>query len=86
MHYWGMNYLHLIKLANLLATHVGRSDLTVAKWCGVHSRLFLRLKAGRGCRVDTFNDALQAFSKLWPADLEWPGDIPRPPRSKKEAA
>ena len=81
-----MEYSHLITLASLLAKHHDRSDLTVAKWCGVHSRLFLRLKSGEGCRVDTFNDAMRAFSKIWPLDLEWPADIPRPKAIKKEAA
>lgn len=81
-----MQYTHLTQLASLLAAHVGRSDLTVAKWCGVHSRLFLRLKSGNGCRVDTFNNALKAFSVIWPSDLEWPADIPRPEKPKKEAA
>ena len=81
-----MQYSHLTELATLLAAHVGRSDMTVAKWCGVHSRLFLRLKAGGGCRVDTYNAAMAAFSDIWPRDLEWPRDIPRPSKSKKEAA
>lgn len=26
------------------------------------------------------------FSEHWPRDLDWPRDIPRPPKSKKEAA
>lgn len=82
----GMEYSHLTTLATLLGAHVGRSDLTVAKWCGVHTRLFLRLKSGAGCRLDTFKDALQAFSNLWPADLAWPQDIPRPSPKKPEAA
>jgi hypothetical protein len=81
-----MEYSHLITLATLLGAHVGRSDLTVAKWCGVHSRLFLRLKAGEGCRVDTFKGAMQGMSDIWPADLEWPRDIPRPSKAKKKEA
>ncbi len=80
-----MEYSHLTNLATLLGEHLGRSDLTVAKWCGVHSRLFLRLKAGGGCRVDTFKEALRAFDALWPADLEWPREIPRPSKSKEAA-
>lgn len=86
MHYGGMQYTHLTLLASILATHLGRSDMTVAKRCGVHSRLFLRLKAGGGCRVDTFNAALAAFSSNWPPDLEWPADVPRPKPAKKERA
>ncbi|MCB1345340.1 MAG: hypothetical protein H6900_09945 [Rhodobacter sp.] len=77
---------HLTTLAAVLAAHVGRSEATIAKWCGVHTRLFRRLSEGKGCRVDTYNDALRAFSDRWPADLEWPRDIPRPPKGKKEAA
>lgn len=86
MHYRGMQYLHLITLAKTLAAHKGRSEMTVAKWCGVHARLFTRLKDGGGCRVDTFNAALCAFSANWPIDLEWPRDIPRPVPQKKEKA
>ncbi|WP_091303851.1 hypothetical protein [Gemmobacter aquatilis] len=81
-----MEYSHLTSLASLLGAHVDRSDMTVAKWCGVHARLFLRLKGGHGCRVDTYKNAMQAFSDRWPADLEWPATIPRPPKSNKEAA
>lgn len=81
-----MEKTHLTTLASILAAHVGRSDVTVAKWCGLHTRLFSRLRRGLGCRVDTYNAALAAFSDLWPRDLEWPRDIPRPPKSKKEAA
>jgi len=77
---------HLITLATALAAHKGRSATTVAGWCGVHKRLFTRLSEGNGCRVDTYNKALSSFSELWPADLEWPRDIPRPPKSKKEKA
>lgn len=79
--------MHLTRLAATLASHVGRSETTVAGWCGVHKRLFTRISEGNGCRVDTFNKALMAFSELWPADLEWPQDIPRPQsRKKKEIA
>jgi hypothetical protein len=76
---------YLLKLARMLAAHSGRSEVTVAKWCGVHARLFTRMAGGHGCRVDTYNLALRAFADRWPADLEWPADIPRPPR-KSEAA
>ena len=79
--------MHLKRLAATLASHVGRSEATVAGWCGVHKRLFARISEGNGCRVDTFNTAMCAFSDLWPTDLEWPRDIPRPQsRKKKEIA
>ena len=76
---------HLTLLAATLAAHVGRSETTVAGWCGVHKRLFTRLSTGKGCRVDTYNKALVAFSDLWPADLEWPRDIARPAAKRRVA-
>lgn len=69
---------HLTQLAKLFAAHAGRSEMTIARWCGVHTRLFKRLSEGHGCRVDTYNEALRAFSARWPEDLAWPQDIPRP--------
>ena len=80
-----MDYEHLIKLAATLAAHTGRSEFTIAKWCGVHARLFHRLKKGEGCRVDTFNHAIRSISERWPSDLEWPHSIPRPSKSKEAA-
>ena len=81
-----MQYEHLHTLASTYAAHVRRSVSTVADHAGLHNRLFRRLKLGGGCRVDTFNAAMQWFSENWPRDLEWPRDIPRLPRKKKEAA
>lgn len=64
--------------AETFAAHVGRSEVTIAKWCGVHTRLFRRLRAGEGCRVDTYNKALRSIAERWPSDLEWPRAVPRP--------
>ena len=77
---------HLTTLAATLAAHMGRSETTVAGWCGVQKRLFRRLSEGNGCRVDTYNKALRSFSDLWPSDLEWPSDIPRPQKKKEKVA
>ncbi|MDP2737518.1 MAG: hypothetical protein Q8O82_02140 [Pseudorhodobacter sp.] len=75
----------LILLAATLAAHTGRSEFTIAKWCGVHARLLYRLRKGEGCRVDTFNHAMRAISDRWPSDLEWPRAIPRPGKSMEAA-
>ena len=47
-----------------------------------------RLRAGRQATVIITTEffALNYFSAIWPADLEWPSDIPRPPKAKREAA
>lgn len=86
MHYCCMDKKHLLALANTYASHVNRSAYRVAERAGLHNRLFVRLANGGGCRVDTFVSAMDWFSDNWPADLEWPRHIPRPARSKKDAA
>ena len=79
-----MEKTHLITLASTFARHVGRSETTVMKWCGVHARLFKRLQAGGGCNLETYNTAIRAFAGLWPDDLAWPSDIPRPVTDAKK--
>lgn len=80
-----MTYDHLIQLADRYGAHTGLSDMTIAKRVGSHSRLFGRLRAGHGCNVTTFNAVLGRFSSIWPEDLQWPSDIPRPKKSKEAA-
>jgi hypothetical protein len=31
-----------------------------------------------GCRPESAHNALRLFSAIWPADLAWPADVPRP--------
>jgi hypothetical protein len=80
-----MQYEHLTSVCETLAAHRQRSEMTVARWAGVHGRLFHRLAEGKGCRVDTYNRAIHWFSDNWPADLEWPHSIPRPKKPKEAA-
>ncbi|AXI50384.1 hypothetical protein C1J04_05440 [Sulfitobacter sp. SK025] len=75
----------LIKLAESFTAHAGGSEATISNKVTTNARLFKRLRDGKGCAVSTFNAALVWFSENWPADLEWPADIPRP-RKKKDAA
>ncbi|MBN7785173.1 hypothetical protein JYP51_09600 [Ponticoccus gilvus] len=77
----------LVTLAERYALHVDRSEQTISNWItGTHARLFTRLRAGLGCNAKTLTKAFQWFSDNWPDDLAWPSDIPRPSKSKKEAA
>ena len=77
---------HLIKLAETLASHLGRSEATISNWCAGHARFFSRLRAGKSCTLEGARKALKELSTHWPDDLEWPSDIPRPPRAQKEVA
>jgi hypothetical protein len=81
-----MEQRHLIKLAETLANHSARSEATISTWCVGHARLFKRLRDGHGCTLKTAQKAFDHLSRVWPSDLEWPSDIPRPKTSKEEAA
>lgn len=68
----------LLKLAVAFSAHVDRSTTTVAKWVGVHSRLFRRLEDGQGCHTSTLREVANWFDQNWPDDLEWPQGVDRP--------
>ncbi|MBK5945957.1 hypothetical protein CCR83_05685 [Rhodobacter veldkampii DSM 11550] len=57
----------------------GCRSLPAVKWLA-------GLVAGASCTLRKAAAVVQWFSDRWPSDLEWPRDIPRPPKSKKEAA
>lgn len=44
-----------------------------------------RIERGIGMTMRRANQIVARVSALWPADLEWPSDIPRP-RSEEDAA
>jgi hypothetical protein len=79
-----MQASHLITLADQLSSHIGKSDATISNKIAGHARLFKRLREKNGCTLRTADRAMQWFAANWPADLEWPRDIPRP--KKREAA
>jgi hypothetical protein len=84
-----MDPTHLLLLARSFAAHSGsRSLSTVSQWAGEHSRFFVRIAAGGGCRIEAYPRVLAWFDKNWPADLDWPADIERPSarRSRKRRA
>ncbi len=65
----------------MFALYHGRKEATVSNWCVGHARLFQRMRAQKGCTVETLHNVLQWFSDNWPAELEWPTDIQRPKKS-----
>ena len=80
----GMNTQSLITLAETLIAHEGGSEATISNKITTNARLFQRLRAKKGCTVSTFGNAMNWFSRNWPADLEWPADVPRPTRPSYE--
>lgn len=81
-----MEFEHLIKLADVYGAHVQRSDATIARRAGLHTRFFSRLREGEGCTAAGFNRALAFFDERWPVDLAWPQGVLRPKRKKRKAA
>lgn len=76
----------LLTLCNLLCGHIDRRHWTISVRMFGKGDFFKGLLAGGGCTVRTAKKAAQWFSDNWPDDLAWPRDIPRPAKTKKEAA
>lgn len=77
-----MNIEQINRMANAYARHTKLKRSTL----GVHivndGKFFPRLDDGGQCTVRTAERVAQWFANNWPEDLEWPADIPRPPKSK----
>jgi len=83
----GMNTETLLNLAESYAAHRGLTLSTVSTYAATDGKFFPQLKSGASCTLRRAARVLAWFSENWPADLEWPRDIPRPdPRKKKEVA
>ena len=76
----------LVDLAEAYAAHTGLKLSTVSTYAATDGKFFGRLKHGAGCTLRKAAALIAWFDANWPEDLQWPTDIPRPPRSKKEAA
>jgi len=77
----------LITLAETMAAHHGVTHFAVSMRALGKGDFFKKLLEGGDCRTATAARVLGWFDQNWPADLEWPRDIPRPdPRKKKEVA
>lgn len=77
----------LITIASTYSAHVGLKLSTIGAYSVNDGKFFDRLGAGGSCTLRTARRVFDYLSDNWPADLEWPRDIPRPKPSKnKEAA
>jgi hypothetical protein len=68
----------LVTLVEVYSKAINRSEATVANSSGRDSQFFVRMRAGKGCGVDTMLGTLQWFSDHWPADTAWPDGVIRP--------
>jgi hypothetical protein len=77
-------YTPLLELADRYCDHVGLSHWRVSFLILNKGQFFNDLRKGAGCTLRTSDKVTAWFAANWPADLEWPRDIPRP--KKREAA
>ena len=76
----------IIKLAETFAQHHGLKLSTVSTYAANDGKWVDGLRGEASCTLRKAAAVTQWFSDRWPPDLEWPRDIPRPPKSKPEAA
>lgn len=77
----------LITLAEALAAHQGVTHFAISMRALGKGDFFKNMiERGADCRTQTASRLFAWFSENWPVDLQWPRDIPRPSKPKKEAA
>lgn len=77
---------HLIALSAAISQHEGVTHWAVSSRLTGKGDFIERLLKGGDVRTATYEDAMRRFATSWPADLEWPRDIPRPKLTGREAA
>ena len=75
----------LIILADALAAHQGVTHYAISMRALGKGDFFKKLKEGADCRTSTAARVLAWFDRVWPTDLSWPSNIPRPSERKEKA-
>lgn len=75
----------ILRLADTFAAHRGLKRSTVSTYVAADGKWLEGLNRGASCTFRKASRVLHWFSDNWPRDLEWPRDIPRPPKSKEAA-
>lgn len=82
------NYVRdILRLTDLICDREGVTHWAVSMRVAKKGDLFNRLRRGRDIQTKTLEFVMGEMSRMFPNDLEWPSDIPRPiPEEKKEVA
>jgi len=75
----------ILELMQCYADHRGIALSTLGRLAVGSSTVGDRIAAGRAT-INTVRRVTQWLSDHWPADLDWPTDIPRPPQNPTEEA
>jgi len=81
-----MDKRDLVRLGELYAAHVGLELSTVSTYAANDGKWLASLRGSASCTLRKAAVVMLWFSDRWPSDLDWPADIPGPPKPKKEAA
>jgi len=77
---------HILDLTERLAAFENISHWTVSYRIFGKGDVLKRLRAGSDLHTRVAERALATIAEMWPADLEWPSDIPRPERAEPAEA
>ena len=81
-----MNIEQIVTLGEAYSAHTGLKLSSVSTYAANDGKWLSGLKSGEaGCTVRKAALVGRWFADNWPADLAWPRDIPRPPKSKEAA-
>lgn len=70
---------HLLALAEAYRAVARMEESTLGRLSAADGRFFARLRDGKTVTVRKYDDVVTWFSANWPADLDWPKGIERPP-------
>lgn len=77
---------NIITLAETLAAHLGVTHFAISMRALGKGDFFKNMiEKGADCRTQTASKLMTWFADNWPADLEWPKGIARPPQTKRAA-
>jgi hypothetical protein len=77
-----MSIAALLELARSYAAHESVKLTTVSSRVFNDGKKLSALEAGGDLHSRRLHDAMQWLSANWPADLDWPAEIPRPEPAK----
>lgn len=75
----------IVSLGETLAEHEGKTHWTVSKMVSTKSDFLHRLMKGSDINTRTYVATMERFSEIWPSDVAWPKDIPRPAKARSAA-
>ncbi|MEL6639747.1 MAG: hypothetical protein AAFN63_11340 [Pseudomonadota bacterium] len=76
---------NILILADRLGAHLGITHWAVSMRVSSKGDFIHRLIEGCDLRTKTAARVMREFDDIWPDDLEWPSNIPRPEQLKEAA-